>query len=332
MTQVLTETNREKLVNLIRKWGDVNTDGLLEPSVQTFSYEDIEGFIGYRIENSHAVVFGDPVCSPDDKSTLALKFQEYCESKKLGVVYTIVSKEFADWSFKGLNACTVEFGEVFILNPFQNPVNNKGSHAVLVRKKVKHALKDGVTVEEYTGNDPAIEEEINSIANSWVKRRRGPQIYLAHITLFNDRTGKRWFYAKHQDKIVGLIVLNEIKAKEGWLLNNQMLLQSAPSGTSELLIIQALETLEKEDCHYVEAGPVTRKELGEIQGMNKAIEHMTRLVFKGAKHVFHLDGYEAFWTKFDPKLEGCYLSFPKKNIGYSSVRALMAAFNMSMSP
>lgn len=335
MTQVLNEkveTERETIVKLIRKWGDVNTDGLLEPTVQTFIIDGIEGFVGYRIEGSHAVVFGDPVCSRADKPELALAFQKHCESKNLGVVYTIVSKEFADWSFKALDACTVEFGETFILDPFQNPVNNKGSHAVLVRKKVKHATKDGVVVQEYTGSDPAIESEINAMATSWVGRRRGPQIYLAHITLFNDKEGKRWFYATHQGKIVGLIVLNELKAKDGWLLNNQMLLQSAPNGTSELMIISALETLEKEDCHYVEAGPVTRKELGEIQGMNKAIEHMTRLVFKGAKHVFHLDGYEAFWTKFDPKLNGSYLSFPKKNIGYSSVRALMAAFNMSMRP
>ena len=335
MTQVLSEnvnTAREEIVKLIRKWGDVNTDGLLEPTVQIFSIEGIEGFIGYRIENSHAVVFGDPVCSAADKPNLALAFQKHCESKNLKVVYTIVSKDFADWSFKALNACTVEFGETFILDPFHNPVNNKGPHAVLVRKKVKHALKDGVTIQEYTGGDPAIEAEINTIATNWVQRRRGPQIYLAHITLFNDRTGKRWFYATHKEKIVGLIVLNELKAKGGWLLNNQMLIPIAPNGTSELLIITALEALEKEDCHYVEAGPVTRKELGEIQGMNKAVEHLTRLVFKGAKHVFHLDGYEAFWTKFDPKLEGCYLSFPKKNIGYSSVRALMAAFNMSMSP
>lgn len=335
MTQLLnekTDTDRETIVKLIRKWADVNTDGLLEPTVKTFFVEGIEGFIGYRIEGSHAVVFGDPVCSAIDKPTLALAFQKHCESQKLGVVYTIVSKDFADWSFKALDACTVEFGEVFILDPFQNPVNNKGSHAVLVRKKVKHATKDGVIIQEYTGHDPAIEQEINSIATSWVGRRRGPQIYLAHITLFNDRIGKRWFYAQHKGKIVGLIVLNELKAKSGWLLNNQMLTQEAPNGTSELMIISALETLAKEDCHYVEAGPVTRKELGEINGMNKAFEKVTRLIFKGAKHVFHLEGYEAFWTKFDPKIEGCYLSFPKKNMGYSSIRALMAAYNMSMSP
>lgn len=335
MTQVLSEkvdTDREVIVNLIRKWGGVNTDGLLEPAVQNFFVDGVEGFIGYRLEGSHAVVFGDPVCSSSDKPVLALAFQKYCESKNLGVVYTIISKEFADWTFKELNASTVEFGETFTLDPFHNPVNNKGPHAVLVRKKVKHAIKDGVTILELTGEDSAIENEINGIASNWVSRRRGPQIYLGKVTLFNDRKGKRWFYAKKEGKIVGFLVLNELSAKGGWLLNNQMLISGAPSGTSELLIITALETLEKEDCHYVEAGPVTRKDLGEINGLNIAIEHLTRIIFKGAKLVFHLDGYEAFWTKFDPKLEGCYLSFPKKNIGYSSVRALMAAFNMSMSP
>ncbi len=77
---------RQLLLKLIRKWGDVNTDGLLEESCQQFLIPDVEGFIGYKVESSNAIVFGDPVCSPEEKATLAMAFQNYCESQNLGVV------------------------------------------------------------------------------------------------------------------------------------------------------------------------------------------------------------------------------------------------------
>jgi lysylphosphatidylglycerol synthetase-like protein (DUF2156 family) len=324
------EVERDQYVKLVRKWADVNTDGLLEESCQAFFTPEIEGFVGYRIENAHAVVFGDPVCSPEDSPLLTKAFHAFCAENKLGVIYTIISKEFADWAHQNLSASIIEFGEKFTLDPFHNPAKNTGPHAVLVRKKIKHALKDGVTVHEYKGDDPEIEKEIISVANAWVERRRGPQIYLAHVTLFNDRIGKRWFYGEQNGKIVGFLVLNEIAAKKGWLLNNLMMLQDAPSGLSELLIISVLENLEKEDCHYVLAGPVTLPDLGRVEGMHVAIEKLTRLAFKGAKMIFHLDGYETFWVKFDPQLEGSYLAFPNNNIGYSSVKALLRAFNLNI--
>lgn len=322
--------NREELVRLVRKWGDVNTDGLLEESCQIFLTPEIEGFIGYKIESSNAVVFGDPVCSLQDKPALAKKFQEYCASKGIGVVYTIVSKEFADWSFKNHSAITIEFGEKFILDPFNNPINNTGSKSVLVRKKVKQAGNAGLTVHEYSGDDPKIEQQIEDVASEWLQKRHGPQIYLSHVTLFKDRQGKRWFYAQSQGKIVAFLMLNELKEQNGWLLNNNMMTKKAPNGVSELLIINTLQELEKENCRFVLIGPVPGKQLGEINGIDGFSSTLTRWFFKGARFVFHLEGQAAFWDKFQPRSVGSYLVFPEKNLGYSSIKALLSAFNTGL--
>lgn len=328
-TTILAESKRENLVALVRKWGDVNTDGLLEETCQSFSVPSIEGFIGYRKENSHAVVFGDPVCSPENKPLLAKAFHEQCSLKNLGVVYTIASEEFAHWAFQNLEATTIEFGENFILDPCKNPINSQGSHAVLLRKKVKQALNGGAVVCEYREHDAEIEQKITDLATAWVKKRKGFQIYLAHVTLFNDRKGKRWFYAEQNGELIGLVVLNEIQARNGWLLNNVMLAANAPRGLSEFLIISVMQTLENENCHYLLVGPVPAKQLGKIKGINKVVELMARGVFQCAKFVFHLDGYEAYWTKFDPEIKGSYLVFPKKDLGYFSVKALLSAYNVS---
>ena len=199
----------------MRQWGDVNADALLEETCQIFSIPEIEGFIGYKVESSTAVVFGDPVCSPEDKPAFAQAFEEECQRKNLDVVYTIVSQDFADWYSANLSAAMIEFGTKLVLDPHHNPIHNTGSKAILVRKKVKQALREGVEVKEYAADDPLMEKQMEKIAVEWLQKRQGPQIYLAGITLFKDHYGKRWFYALKGEQIVGLLVLNELQSQTG---------------------------------------------------------------------------------------------------------------------
>lgn len=318
---------RADVVELIRKWGDVNTDGLLESGCQFFSIDQIEGFIGYKLESGNAVVFGDPVCADEEKGLLAEAFDGFCLKKGLGVVYTMVSESFAGWATENLKAIAIEFGTKFVLDPSDNPAQRKGSKAVLVRKKVKHAISDGTSVIEYNGENPELERQIEDVATEWLTKRKGPQVYLCHVTLFNDRLGKRWFYAVQNGRVVGLLVLNELKAQGGWLLNNIMMTKDSPKGVSELLVISTLETLNKEGCRLVLAGPIPLAHLGKISGIGEIGSAVLRLLFKSAHLIFNLDGHRAFWDKFQPTSEGSYLLFPHKNLTFSSVKALMQAFN-----
>lgn len=329
-TKTPTLLNREQIVNLVRKWGDVNTDGILDPTCQIFSHPNVEGLIGYRIEGSNAVVFGDPVTSAENKPKLAKAFQEYCTAKKINVVYSIVSEEFANWAAQNLFSVLIEFGEKFVLNPLSNPVDHTGSKAGLVRKKVKHALQDGAVVQEYTGHDPAIEKAIEDLATNWQKARHGPQVYLAQVTLFKDRVGKRWFYATQGEKLVGILMLNELQSHQGWLLNNVMITKDAPHGISELLVIATLQALEKENCQSVIIGPIPGKQLGKISGLGGLSTKITRWGYQFAKKVFNLGGHEAFWEKFQPSPQSLYLLFPEKNLSLSSVRALLKAMNVQI--
>src|ERR1700733_3060984 len=201
----------QRILDLIRKWGDVNSDGLLEESCQIFTIHGVDGFIGYKIELSNAIVFGDPVCSPEEKPLYAQALQKYCESQKIGVVYTMVSQEFADWALEELSATSIEFGEKFILDPQNNPFNNLGPNAILVRKKIKHAIKEGVTVKEYLNQDSHIEQRIFEVSKAWLQKRHGPQVFLSDLNLFKDRKGKRYFYAEKEGKIIGLLILNAMQ-------------------------------------------------------------------------------------------------------------------------
>lgn len=324
----INSLNRQTIIELVRLWGGVNTNGILDSFCNFFSVPEIEGFIGYRLQCNQAIALGEPVCAPENRESLAMAFQNYCEELGIGVAYTLVSKEFADWGTEQLNGISLEFGETFVLDPLDNPLDKTGPKAVILRNKVKNALKTNTIVQEYLGKDSIIEMEIEEAARAWLEHRKGPQIYLSDVNLFNHRLGKRWFYARHRDKVVGLLMLSELKSHQGWLLNNTMYTSDAPHGTSELLVISALQALAKENCRFVLIGPIPAKKLGRITGLNKLSAGFISWLYQGAKKIFHLSGHESFWEKFHPSIQPSFLLFPKRNITFRSIKALLRAFNV----
>jgi len=319
--------SRALLVKHVRRWGGLNSDVMLDPNCKFFSVPCIEGFIGYRIEAKSAIVFGDPVCALVDQCQLAEAFQSDCREKGLNVIYAIASPPFAKAIHSHRGHVLIQFGNKLILDPSDNPLKKTGSNGILLRKKVKHALKEGIVVHEYLTPEASIEKSIEQVGHSWLQSRHGPQVFIAHLNLFNDREGKRWFYASDKDRIVGFLLLNEIQASSGWLLNNLILSPDAPSGTSELLITSALEALEKENSKSVVIGPVTSQEIS-IAGLGTFSSWFLNTVFRTSKKIFKLDGQRIFWDKFQPHGEPSYLIFDKVNI--RTTRALLRAMNIKI--
>lgn len=323
----LSESRRSLIVSKIRKWGGLNTDAILDSNCQLFSIPSIEGFIGYRIESNCAVVFGDPVCPLANQVQLAEAFRYYCEEQGLNVIYTIVSEQFTRVSANEHKRVLIQFGNKLVLDPSDDPLKRTGPKAVLVRKKVKHALNKGIVFSEYLTGDPVLERSIEEVGSSWLKSRHGPQVYIAHFNFFNDREGKRLFYAKQGERVVGFLLLNEIQASSGWLLNNLIIDADAPPGTSELLITSTLKVLEMEKSKSVIVGPVTTVQI-EIGGLGVFPSWIARRVFSAAKRVFRLDSQRVFWDKFQPLNEPSYLIFDKINL--RTVKALMRAMNVKI--
>lgn len=330
---MINEVNRQHdsrtlLVKHVRRWGGLNSDVMLDTDCKFFSVSSIEGFIGYRIEAKTAIVFGDPVCALGEQYQLAEAFQLDCREKGLNVIYAIASDPFAKAIHNQHEYVLIQFGNKLILDPSDNPLKKTGSNGVLLRKKVKHALSEGIVVHEYLTQEASLEKSIEQVGLSWLRSRRGPQVYIAHLNLFNDREGKRWFYAMEKERVIGFLLLNEIQASSGWLLNNLILNPDAPSGTSELLITSALETLEKENSSKsVVIGPVTSKEI-HIAGLGTFSSWFINTVFKTTKKIFKLDGQRVFWEKFQPHGEPAYLIFDKVN--FRTTRALMRAMNIKI--
>jgi lysylphosphatidylglycerol synthetase-like protein (DUF2156 family) len=321
---------RHLIVEKIRRWGGSASNALLDPACKLFIPSHIDGLLGYRLELGCAIVLGDPVCAPANIPILVHAFNHFCKVRGWKIIYTIASEQFAKWVIGHQGGALVEFGEELILDPHSDPRAKTGVNASLVRRKVRHALNENVKVQEYKGKNQEIEKEIEQVGQAWLNSRRGPQIYISHVNLFENRFGKRWFYAQQEENIIGTLVLNQLQARQGWLLNHLMITPQAPHGTPELLVISALEALQQEGCHFITFGNSPGKELGEIVGLNKINAWLARRAYKIANKIFHLDGKQKFWGKFHPESERSYLIFSNSHISFRELWGLMRALNVSL--
>lgn len=323
---VLAPASHEKkkicIVELVRLWGGSTSDAILDPETLFFTIPSIDGFVGYRLEKSCAVVLGDPVCAPQDKPLLAHAFHDAMEAQGVSIVYLAASHAFAHWAIDHVCATLFKFGNELILDPSCDPRTRTGTHASLLRRKTKQALREGVTIHEYLESNADLERDMERASNEWLASRKGHQIHISDIYLFDNRIGKRWFYAKKDHRVIGTISLNRLNVHNGWLLNHLVITPDSPNGTSELLVITALEALGKEGCRYATVGMVAGTEIDEIIGLSPVSTWLTKKIFHFARKIAHLDGLNTFWGKFHPQSHPSYALFSRKWLGIGGIMAV----------
>lgn len=327
---ILSTLSTDSRVALIRHWGGSASAAALDPACTIFSLSHIEGLISYRLVNGCAVVCGDPICEPRNIPELATAFQDYCDANGIKVIYIAVSNSFAEWALKNIAKTVIEFGEELFMDPFLDPRDKKGETASLIRRKVRHAIKEGVEVKEYIGDDSAIEAQMEALVQTWLAERKGPQVHISKIRLFEEREGKRWFYAMQKGVMVGLVVLNRIESKQGWHLNHLITLPRPPGGTPEILVITVFERLKAEECHFLTVGWIAKEKLGRMEGLNPVSSWIASTIFQAACKIFHLNSKKKFWEKFFPSESPSFLLFSQKHISMREAMAISKALNVSI--
>jgi lysylphosphatidylglycerol synthetase-like protein (DUF2156 family) len=305
----------------VHRWGGAVSEMTLDPTCHLFQVPGIEGFIGYQVESGCLVVFGDPICAPEEMPALALAFYNYCRERRLDFIYIIVSERFAKWAIRNICKIMIEIGEELTFDPREDP--KQGSRGYRLRNRIRHAKHQGLTFHEYFPIDPQLEEAMQQVGNAWLRGRRGPQIYLGRVNLFENRTDKRWFYLKRDDQVMGTALISKLESRQGWLLKSLIITPEAPRGSSELLMMSILETLRDEGCHYLTYGMVPKRHLGEIEGLNAFSAWIAQRAYKIAKWIFKLEHRRTYWLKFDPISEKSFLLFSKPNLGFQEIRAIL---------
>jgi lysylphosphatidylglycerol synthetase-like protein (DUF2156 family) len=328
--QALREES-ESVGELVVQYGSAVSSALLDPACTIFRSPGIRGVIGYRVGLGCAVALGEPVCAPEDVSRLADAFRDFCKARGWHTTYAVAGPAFKEIAVaKGYAA--VEFGEELILDPQRDP--EAGSKGRELRKKVNHAKRDGLGVLEHdpaAGRDARLEGAMENVAKAWLEGRSGPQIFLAKVRLFADPEGKRWFYAKQGDEVVGVLTMLRLESRDGWLLDHLLATPDAPIGTTEILVTAGLAALRQEGCRFATFGAAPAAQLGVIENLSPFSETVARSVFNAAGRVFHLDARSRYRRKFQvSRTDPSFLLFDPPRLGLRETVGISRAFNVSL--
>ncbi|MFY7842970.1 MAG: phosphatidylglycerol lysyltransferase domain-containing protein [Rhabdochlamydiaceae bacterium] len=326
---ILSEKTDSYLTQLIQKWGNEVSLTLYDKSCLFFYSDKTEGVIGYRQHKNVVVVIGEPLAQKEDKWLLTEEFRHHCQKKGLSLLFLTVSKEFSAQICQTWNGSSLEIGTHLICDLNKDP--QKGSLGRVIRRKTNHAKKLGVCIYEYQSDQPSSKKELEKLTTEWLKKRKGPQIYLADVDCFKGQKGKKWFYATHEGRIVGAIILHNLEQLSGYLVHIVMTSSSAPNGTGELLILKAMQALKQEGFKFISFGVAQIDEIGEMNGFSPFYKWIAKIGFKIAKKMFSLDGRRKFWEKFQPIQSPSYIVFDKKNITLKQLAALIKSLNISLS-
>lgn len=317
------------IVPLVRKYAGAASDALLDPSCLQFTHEPIEGFIGYKSLAGCAIVLGDPVCSPDDSLALATAFQAYTHEQNLSTIYMMTSERFTKLAQNSICKASVRFGEELWIPLDKNPFDNTGERASLLRRKVRHSQQEGVEVQEYIGSDPALEQGIIAVGNEWLKSREGLQIHTSKVRIFENRFGKRWFYATKDNKVIGVLILNRTEASNSYLINRYMVIPSAPGGVAEALVMCAIDKLIEEQCPALCCGIVVGHKGFTSNGLSQLQHVLAKSALVFANRFFGLTNRKVFWEKFMPESRSSNLLFESGSIGFKEIKALTKALHIT---
>lgn len=328
---IISVTQQDRLVlPYIQQWGRAPSIAVFDTTIKTFKIPGIDGIIGYKDEAGCVLVFGDPLCHPDDRFVLVKAFHDHFLAQKKSILYLLASVDFKKWaSEQGYIKTALSMGDEIIVNPQIDPLTVSGRHAYTLRKNYRIAQNSNLMFHEYLGIDNHLETSMEELSQRWLQERQGPQTSLMNVNIFSHRINKRFFYVKNGTTCVGALILNRLDAFNGWTINALFYAPDAPKYTSEYMLLQTLALLRTEGCHYFSFGTLPVDELRTIEGLGKIATFFAPYCFTFAKKIFKLRNRKQYWQKFSPTIVPSYLLIHKAGIGMKEIWGILRAFNVS---
>ncbi len=175
-----------------------------------------------------------------------------------------------------------------------------------MRAGVNQATRAGVTVEQIDIFDEQFKKETTELCLQWLKARPAATTFgwLLALDPFLRAERKKIFAARDgQQRLVGLLAVSPIPARDGWYLEDVLRRYDAPAGTADLLVIQALNQLKEEGATLATLGtaPLAREGDDDLSTHDHPIiERALCSVSKRFSVFYNFEGLRRFKAKFVP--------------------------------
>ena len=290
---------------LISQYGRVSHMGILDPSYTFFLTKDRRAALYYKIKNKTAVIGGDPLCPPSLFPFVLTEFEKFRKKHGLGLVFLAAGESFVNYAHSQ-KYTTMCFAYERVINPMTNPVVHSNAGKSIIRT-TRNLLDSGLTVEVYNpslGKNPALQQQLIDVYEAWRTARNSSGRPQAYITIFDPFALPElmtYIYTKSAEGVPnGFAALRILGAEHGYHLDPYVAAPGSPPGITDLLIYCTMSLLNTAKISYLSLGYEPLDNLGEIRGIPKALQGISRKVHKRIFDGLHVAGKKDYHDKFHP--------------------------------
>ncbi|KAK6852505.1 hypothetical protein PG995_011056 [Apiospora arundinis] len=302
---------------LIANYGDASNTSWLDDRFEIWRHPN-GAAIGWAQQDRFAMVVGDPLCDQTQYADVTSSFIKYVtQEKKLTPVWMLVSESVQhilaqNQKWRTLS-CTEE--QRVDSNNHHQPENYK--------QNLRRVEREGIDIDEVTPDDDFMKRADKAI-EAWKASRseKGKQVHLTEIRPWVDQEHRRYFTAEKNGEVQCMVVLAQLAPRHGWQVKWAMDFPGSASGTIEVLIEKALNSV---------SGPVT---FGA--GVSEKLTPGARL--SGVRAKFLANSYElivkslrltnkaSFREKFGVVGESVYICYPRSGVGVQDLKEIVKFF------
>jgi phosphatidylglycerol lysyltransferase len=310
---------RERALSLLRRFGwNATSFQSMEPGIRYWLDPEEDACVAYADTGRAWVVAGAPVAAEERLAEVAGRFMEEARRQGRRVCFFATERRFAG----AVALHSLPIGEQPVWDPARWPAVLQSSRSL--REQLRRARAKGVVVRqappEAVGRPTSeVRQAIEALISRWLSSRSmAPMGFLVRVDPFSLVAERRIFVAELAGKVVAFLAMVPVYARGGWLFEDLVADPSAPNGTSELLIDQAMRTAAEEGSRYATLGLAPLS--GEVSGWLRTAGRL------GAR-LYNFEGLRAFKNKLRPShWEPIFLSYPPGQNGALTMLDVLSAF------
>lgn len=316
--------DREAAREVILKHGrNAATYQVINPEIQKWFSPDRHGLIGFVRYAKTRIVAGGPISASDIRPQIADQF----EGQESGeVCYFGVEEQFADEWVDAATSSQVRIGA----QPCWRPAD--WEETVLagqsLRAQFNRARNKGVVIEEWPTEKAENSAELATVLQAWLESRGLPPLhFLVEPETLDFLKDRRTFVALQDSKVVAFLNLCPVPQRKGWMTEQFPRLPTAPNGTVELLMHEAVKVIAQEGAEFVTMGMVPLTTQIKIEGAPLWFRFLAKWGRAHFRRFYNFAGLESFKSKFRPHWwEPLVLIVPKRKVKFRHIWAIAAAF------
>jgi pimeloyl-ACP methyl ester carboxylesterase len=275
----------------------------ISPGARVWSCPETEGAVVFNEVGKVWLVPGDPLASDGDQAAVADRFLRASRAQGRSVGFMPATERFAKYSGQlGLRAVKIGSVPYFDLATWAP----RGDRAKKARAGVNQARRAGVQVAQVIDVDEKLIRETACLCKHWLTTRRSPTKFgwLFAVDLFQHSERKKYFTARDPGgRLVGFLAASPIPARQGWYLEDVLRLPEAPNGTADLLVVEVLQSLQREGAKLATlgTGPMAMEGTPDPSIQCSSRLSQTIRIVAGVFAIFYnFDGVRRFKAKFAP--------------------------------